>query len=69
MAKAIANNVDELVKTIASLNKRAREQLIGRLLDLEEFREDLVDAAIIESRRCEPLRPFRDYLKERGIKA
>ena len=70
MEKAERNRdtVDQLMRSINSLNKKDRNELIAKLLDIDEFREDLVDAAILESRKDENLRPFRDYLRDRGIK-
>ena len=66
--KGKSASVNDVIKSIDSLTKRDRHKLIGKLLDIEEFREDLLDIALIESRKGEDLRPFRDYLKERGIK-
>ncbi len=64
----IKESVAELVGFISKLNRHERAELIGELLAIDEFREDLIDIAIIESRKNEPTRPFREYLKERGIK-
>ena len=70
MEKAERNpvTIDQLMRSINSLNKKDRGKLIAKLLDIDEFREDLVDTAILESRKDDKLRPFRDYLRDRGIK-
>ena len=47
------------------LSKRERQFVIEKLLEDPEFREDLVDIAIIEQRRKEPSRPLEDYLAKR----
>jgi len=47
------------------LSKRERQFVIEKLLEDPEFREDLIDIAIIEQRRKEPSRPLEDYLAER----
>jgi hypothetical protein len=52
-----------------ALPKKAREAVVGKMLSDKEFREDLVDAAIIEQRRKEPSRTLEDYLfseKQKG---
>lgn len=48
-----------------SLPKAARRAIIARLLEDAELREDLLDVALIEQRKGEPSRPFREYLAER----
>lgn len=50
----------EVVEAISKLKRHERAELIGELL--------AIDIAIIESRKNEPTRPIREYLKERGIK-
>lgn len=42
-----------------------KRAVIERLLQDGDFREDLVDIALIEKRRDEPSRPLREYLAER----
>jgi hypothetical protein len=42
--------------------------VIERLLQDTDFREDLMDIALIEKRRDEPSRPLREYLAERQFK-
>lgn len=50
---------------LQSLSKAEREAVISRLLEDAKLREDILDLAVIEQRRREPSRPFRDYLAER----
>lgn len=42
--------------------------VLERLLQDGDFREDLLDIALIERRRDEPPRPLREYLAERQCK-
>lgn len=51
-----------------ALPKKAREAVVDKMLSDKEFREDLMDAAIIEQRRKEPSRPLDDYLADRRKK-
>jgi len=48
-----------------SLSKKEKEVVIENFLDDPEFREDLIDVAVIEQRKGEKARPFREYLNER----
>jgi len=58
--------VEELIKACKSLTPKERGVFLAELLKLKQFREDLVDLAIIEQRRGEKSRPFREYLAERS---
>ncbi len=51
-----------------SLSKSEREAVVERLLQDKEFKQDLVDIALIAERRNEPSRPLRAYLAEREKK-
>ncbi|OPY73969.1 MAG: hypothetical protein A4E62_00126 [Syntrophorhabdus sp. PtaU1.Bin002] len=48
-----------------ALPKKAREAVLDKMLSDKEFREDLMDAAIIKQRRREPSRPLEEYLSGR----
>ena len=48
-----------------ALPKKVREAVVDRMLSDREFREDLMDAALIEQRRKEPARPLEEYLSDR----
>jgi hypothetical protein len=64
MAKAEA--VAEVFLTaIRSLPKRERERILAGLVKDRDLRRDLMDLAVIEHRRNEPSRHFRQYLKAR----
>ena len=51
-----------------ALPKREREAIVDKLLTDSEFREDLVDIALLEQRRHEPTRPLEGYLKRKARK-
>ena len=65
---AIEARAEIFLMALHSLSKKEREQILTRLLEDEEFREDVLDIALYESRKDEPSRPFRDYLAERRKK-
>ena len=46
------------------LPQKEQEAVLRRILKDKTLREDLIDLAIIESRRAEPARPLRQYLEE-----
>lgn len=48
-----------------ALSMPEQRAVIERLLQDKDFREDLMDIALIERRRDEPSRPLREYLAER----
>jgi hypothetical protein len=52
-----------------ALPKKAREAVVDKMLNDGEFREDLMDTAIIEQRRKEPSRHLEAYLSGRRKKA
>jgi hypothetical protein len=52
-------------KAFLSLSKRAQEAVPQKTLAQKDFREDLIDIAIIEQRRTEPARPLEEYIEER----
>jgi hypothetical protein len=52
-----------------ALPKKVREAVVDKMLSDKEFREDLMDAAIIEQRRKEPSRPLEQYLADRKRKS
>ena len=53
----------------ASLSALEREAVTARLLEDPELMEDILDLALIQQRRGEPSRSFREYLTERGERA
>ncbi len=64
MAKAEAL-AEVFVTALRSLPKAGRDQILLRLVKEPALRRDLMDLAIMEERRKESSRPFRDYVKER----
>ncbi len=52
----------------APLPEKAREAVVDKMLSDKEFREDLLDAAVVEQRRKEPSRPLDQYLSDRRKK-
>lgn len=51
-----------------ALPKKAREAVVDKMLSDKEYREELIDVALIEQRRKEPSRPLEQYLAERKRK-
>ncbi len=51
-----------------ALSKKERAAIVERLLADREFREDLIDLAILDQRAKEPSRSLDDYLAHRRRK-
>ncbi len=51
---------------LRALPKKQQSAVLIRIADEKDLREDLLDLALIASRRDEPSRPFREYLAEKG---
>lgn len=49
-----------------ALPKKQQKAVLDELLDDRQVREDMLDLAVIGSRRHEKGRPFEEYLAERG---
>lgn len=62
-AEAVA---EVFLTALRSLPKSGRDRILLGLVKDRSLRRDLMDLAVIEERRREPSRPFRDYLKERS---
>ena len=63
--KAVESKAEVYIMALQSLSKAEREAVIARLLEDTKLREDILDLALIQQRRGEPSRPFREYLAER----
>jgi hypothetical protein len=50
---------------LRSLPKAGRDRILLGLVKDKALRRDLMDLAVIEERKGEPSRPFREYLRER----
>lgn len=46
------------------LPRKAKQAVLQRLVQDKGLRHDLVDLAMIESRRREPTRPLREYISD-----
>jgi uncharacterized protein YbaA (DUF1428 family) len=64
----VESKAEVFLWALQSLSKAEKEAVISRLLEDPELREDILDIALIEQRKDEPSRPFRDYLAGRGEK-
>lgn len=64
MAKAEAT-AEGFLAVLKALPKRQRDAVVVRIARDKQFAHDILDLAVIEQRRREPSRPFRDYLAER----
>ena len=51
-----------------ALSKKEREAVVARFLKEKNFREDLIDIAILEERQREPSRSLDEYLTARKKK-
>lgn len=51
-----------------ALSKEEREAVVERLLEDEDFMEDLIDIVILEQRKKEPSRSLDEYLADRSKK-
>ncbi len=50
---------------LRALPRKEREAVLASITDDEDFRENLLDLALIADRRGEPSRPFDEYLAEK----
>ena len=57
--------VQVFLRAFRGLTKVQRQVFFDELLRERAYREDLLDVAMIETRRHEAGRPLRDYLSER----
>ncbi len=64
-AETVESRAEVYLMALRSLSKTERDMVIARLLEDPELREDILDLALIQQRRGEPSRPFREYLAER----
>ena len=65
MPDKVESKAEVFLWALRSLPKTEKEAVISRLLEDPEIREDILDIALIELRKDEPSRPFRDYLRDR----
>ena len=53
------------ITALKGLPKKDREAVLAGIASDKSLAEDLLDLALIESRRDEPSRPFREFLAEK----
>ena len=63
--KTAKSRAEIYLMALQSLSKAEKKAVISRLLEDDSLREDILDLALIEQRRGESSRPFRDYLAVR----
>ena len=51
---------------LKGLSKKDRDAVLAGIASDKSMAEDLMDLVLIESRRAEPSRPFREYLAEKS---
>jgi hypothetical protein len=54
----------EVWAAFESLSPEEREAFLGRLLEDDDLREDLMDSIVMIERRGEPGRPFEEFVQE-----
>jgi hypothetical protein len=64
----VESKAEIFLLALQALSKAERKMVINRLLEDPQLREDLIDIAIVEERKGEPRRSFREYLAERSKK-
>ena len=69
LMSAIDATAEVFVTAFKSLKPRQREAVLERLLEDEGISADIADTLTVEARRHQPRQPFRQALKELGIKA
>jgi hypothetical protein len=62
--KTSDSKIDIYLMALESLSKSQKQEIIKRLLEDPQIREDILDLAIISQRKEEPSRPFREFLAE-----
>ena len=63
-AAQVQSRAEIYLMALESLSKAEKKAVITRLLEDESLREDILDIALIQKRRGESSRPFREYLAE-----
>ena len=66
---AIEATAEVFVTAFKSLKPRQREAVIERMLEDKDISSDIADTLELEARRHQPRQPFRQVMKELGIKA
>jgi len=66
---AIEATAEVFFTAFKSLKPRQREAVLERMLADESVSSDIADTLELEARRHQPRQPFRQVMKELGIKA
>ncbi|HTB84626.1 MAG TPA: hypothetical protein VK742_13300 [Candidatus Sulfotelmatobacter sp.] len=66
---AIEATAEVFVTAFKSLKPRQREAVLERMLAEEGISTDIADTLELEARRRQPRQPFRQVMKDLGIKA
>ena len=66
---AIKATAEVFFTAFKSLKPRQREAVLKRMLADENISADIADTLELEARRHQPRQPFRQVMKELGIKA
>ncbi len=56
------------IEAFKGLKKNQKDAVFEKMLEIKEYREDLIDLAIIEARKKEPRISLRGYLAKRQKK-
>ena len=64
-----AEMAEVFMQAFKSLKKKDKDDFFEKLLKVKEYREDLIDLAIIEARKKEPKIQLREYIAKRAKKA
>ncbi len=65
MTKSQAAMADVFLTALKAMPKVERDAVIVRIARDKAFARDILDLALIDKRRREPSRPFREYLAEK----
>jgi hypothetical protein len=57
---------DVFLTALRALPDEERQAVLARIVEDEQWREDLKDLAVFSQRRNESSRPFREFLEEHG---
>ena len=60
--KSSESVADVFLMALKSMPKEQKDAVLVRIVSDKEFRQDIQDLWIIENRKDEPIRPFREYL-------
>ena len=62
--KSMKATASVFLTALKALSRKEREAVIAGIALDPDFREDMIDLALVIQRRREPSRPFREFLAE-----